>query len=1202
MNEPDATTTFSSAGDLVRQVESLWAQGQRPDPEALLKAAGVTSPLEAARVLAADQRHRWHAGERVCVEDYFARHPALADDPAAALLLVNGELLVREELGEAPSPDCYLARFPQCADGLRRQKSFRAAVAETGSTVIERGRDTGTAGPAEEVPLGTWEHYELLEEIGRGGMGVVYKARDRKLNRLVALKMIRAGSQADAEQVMRFLTEAEAVAQLQHANIVPIFEVGRCNGLPYFTLELIGGGSLAHKLRGGPLSAATAARLLEQLAQGIHAAHQRGIVHRDLKPDNVLLAEDGTPKITDFGLAKRVEVGDGLTVTGAIMGTPSYMAPEQALGKTKSKEVGPPADIYALGAILYEMLTGRPPFRAESTLDTLQQVLNQEPVPPTRLQPRVSRDLETICLKCLRKEPGQRYASALALSEDLQRFAAGKPILARPIGRLRRLARWARRAPLAAALLGAFLMALASGLTAAGVLWWRAEANLSEARRQYSRAEESARDARAAVEQMLSEVGEERLKNIPEMEPVRRALLEKAAVFYEKFLQERGDDPAVREEAARSYGRVGLINQQLGHLQESEAAYQQSIALKRQLVEGSPDEPRYRQSLAATYFSGLGHLYLHSQQYDKAEAPLRAGLEILESLTAEYPLVAEYQIDLADCYNNLASLYLEMRQLDRAEKAHRESLTMRDQLARTHPGDAGYQDKVAGSHNNLGLVYRDLGRFDEAETALHDALAIWNILVRNHPRTLSYQEALGLCHQNLGWLYLHYLSQPSKAARALQDSLKVRERLAREHPALIDYQGNLAQTYQALAMAYGRLGQPAKVEETHLKVLQIMENPPLEWPDVPKYRYQLANTYHSLAWHYQAAGKMDKAEQFYDKSLVLRRQLAEEHPRAVEYLRTLGQVHHERGMLYATLGQFPKSVTAYEEAIRVREKLVQTPPPNPSFNQDLAWSYNNLGGTFEALGQHVRAQEVWDKALAIRQKLVESYPKVPGYAVGLAASYRNKGDRLLDGGKAEEALDWYGRGIRVLEEVLRQESHHAEAKEFLCNGHWMRANAFRRLGRYDAALEDWDRAIALDSGRRRPELRLYRAMTLAMLNDHVRATAEANELAGTKAFSGERLYQLASVYGRCAQVLPRDTKLSVAEQTRLAEEYAVRALALLVRAREAGFFKDRAALARLHRNDDLDSLRQRADFQKLLAEVEKERPNEATGKKDAAAK
>jgi tetratricopeptide (TPR) repeat protein len=294
-------------------------------------------------------------------------------------------------------------------------------------------------------------------------------------------------------------------------------------------------------------------------------------------------------------------------------------------------------------------------------------------------------------------------------------------------------------------------------------------------------------------------------------------------------------------------------------------------------------------------------------------------------------------------------------------------------------------------------------------------------------------------------------------------------------------------------------------------------------------------------------------------------------------------------MLYHELAQFPKAVAAYQEAIRVREKLVQTPSANPFFERDLAWSYNNLGGSFEAQGQHVHAQEVWDKALDIWQKLVQTHPNVAEYTFGLADAYQNKGDRLVQSDKRQEALDWYRRKIHLLDEVLRQKSRHAEDKEVLRNGHWKRANAYRKLDQYDAALKDWDRAIELDAGPSRPELRLYRAMTLAMLNDHTRATAEAKELGGSKTFSGERLYLLACVYGRCTQIVSRDTKLSRTEQAKLAEEYAVSAVALLVRSREAGFFKKQAARDRMRRNPELDLLRPRADFQKWLAEVDKER-------------
>jgi serine/threonine-protein kinase len=311
----------------------------------------------------------------------------------------------------------------------------------------------GTAGEATGFPA--IPGYEIEAVLGHGGMGVVYQARQVRLQRPVALKMLLAGVHARPEERERFQREAEAVAALRHANIVPVYDVGEVDGRPYFTMELVEGGSLAQQIDGAPQPARPAAELVAALAGAIEAAHQRGIVHRDLKPSNILLTADGTPKVTDFGLARRLHDAPGLTLSGAALGTPSYMAPEQAGGRHGG--IGPATDVYALGAILYEMLTGRPPFRAETAAATTLQVLHEDPVAPARLNPRVPRDLETICLKCLQKDPAKRYPTAEALAADLGRYLRGEPIAARPVGPLERLARWARRRPAVAGLSVALL-------------------------------------------------------------------------------------------------------------------------------------------------------------------------------------------------------------------------------------------------------------------------------------------------------------------------------------------------------------------------------------------------------------------------------------------------------------------------------------------------------------------------------------------------------------------------------------------------------------------------------------------------------------------------------------------------------------------------------------------------------------------------
>jgi WD40 repeat protein/tRNA A-37 threonylcarbamoyl transferase component Bud32 len=362
------------------------------------------------------------------------------------------------------------------------------------TATLQPAADTGRPASDEAANLALVQipGYEIIEELGRGGMGVVYKARQIKANRLVALKMILSGAHASADDVKRFQVEAESVARLNHPNIVQVHDVGEHEGRPFFSLEYCGGGSLEKKLRENPLPPMEAAGIVELLARAMEAAHKERIIHRDLKPANVLLLDDRTPKITDFGLAKKLD-DVGQTQSGAVMGTPSYMAPEQAAGK--AGHAGPLADVYALGAILYDCLTGRPPFRAPTAVDTILQVIHDDPVPISRLTPKTPRDLETICLKCLQKEPGKRYPSALALAEDLRRYLDGKPISARPVGRLERGWRWCKRNPVVAALSALVVLLMTGGFALVTWLWLDAVNARNEADRRALEAEVAKKSA-----------------------------------------------------------------------------------------------------------------------------------------------------------------------------------------------------------------------------------------------------------------------------------------------------------------------------------------------------------------------------------------------------------------------------------------------------------------------------------------------------------------------------------------------------------------------------------------------------------------------------------------------------------------------------------------------------------------------------------
>ncbi|MBI1831028.1 MAG: serine/threonine protein kinase [Planctomycetes bacterium] len=482
-------STYASVNETARQhFEAAWRDGKSARIEEHLPSPDDPRYLATLEELVhIELEMKWkaqHADDATAVatiavprvEEYLVRFPRL-NEPIIVLRLLKQEYRVRHLYGDQPAASEYRDRFPQ---------------------IVIDGREVETRMPKRTSDaLPQLDGYEVLEELGHGGMGVVYKARQIGLDRIVALKMIRAGASANEEDRVRFQVEAEASAQLRHPNIVQIYEVGDKDGLPFFSLEFVEGGSLDRALSGNPQEPRDAATLIETLARAMHYAHEQGVIHRDLKPANVLLQiadrimqnestpqsaignlQSAIPKITDFGLAKRLEADSKQTQTGAVLGTPSYMAPEQATAK---KDIGPAADIYALGAILYEMLTGRPPFRGPSAWDTLNQVVHDEPVPPSQLQPTVPRDLETICLKCLEKAPANRYASAQALADDLERWLSGEAIQARPTGTLERTLKWVRRQPVVAGLLLAIVLVALAGFS--GVLWKYRDAELQRATR-----------------------------------------------------------------------------------------------------------------------------------------------------------------------------------------------------------------------------------------------------------------------------------------------------------------------------------------------------------------------------------------------------------------------------------------------------------------------------------------------------------------------------------------------------------------------------------------------------------------------------------------------------------------------------------------------------------------------------------------------
>jgi serine/threonine protein kinase/tetratricopeptide (TPR) repeat protein len=666
--------------------------------------------------------------------------------------------------------------------------------------------------------------YEIVGELGRGGMGVVYRARQTGLNRLVALKTVLHGAQAGSERRARFRVEAEAAARLQHPNIAQIYEIGEYGGEPYFSLEYVDGPSLAHRLDGTPLPARAAARLVEKLARAMQYAHERGVVHRDLKPANILLQrtedrgqrtdEEGSgaiasvrwplasvlcPKITDFGLAKILaEDGPDRTRTGLVLGTPSYMAPEQAAGTPR--DVGPACDVYALGAILYELLTGRPPFKGATTLETVRQVVAEEPVPLTHLQRSVPRDLETVCLKCLEKEPRKRYATAGGLADDLRRFLNNEPIHARPVGRVERLVRWCRRNPRVAGLLVALLLVLAVGF--AGVTWqWR------RARAERDEAEASYQLTRRVVADYFETLGRDPQLEDPGALPLRKEMLQTALTHFQYLLQDRGDDADLQAGLATGYYRLGEITVLTGAPEEAIEPYRQAIAVQEELAGRHPDATRFRRDLARSY-SGVGTVHRMLRQWPESHEAIEESLRIRKELAANDPGDPALRRELAHSFQALGFLHHAEDKHAEGLRLMKDALALREELARQAPGDPAYQSDLAGGLNDTGLVLEDLNRHPEALDLFRRAIHIQQPVFTGARQAVRHRHLLSVLHFNMARV-LGKMGRADEAAEAAQQCRKLNP----ENPEYLCYAARgLAMAANAVGRGKAKLSSEEQVE------------------------------------------------------------------------------------------------------------------------------------------------------------------------------------------------------------------------------------------------------------------------------------------------------------------------------------------------------------------------------------------------------
>ncbi|MCA9247907.1 MAG: protein kinase [Planctomycetales bacterium] len=854
------------------------------------------------------------------------------------------------ENGHEPDPESLIAEHPDLAERLRTSiESLRLMYrAACGFEPVEDPSSSESFVPKQ---LGD---FEIFGEIGRGGMGVVYEARQISLDRRVALKVLPFAAMLDSRQIARFTNEARAAAQLHHPHIVPVYAVGCERGVHFYAMQFVDGQPLdaaieeldrARRPEATRDSAATAvaestqdgrgqktwpglstaigrrdthfrqaAALMAQAADALQHAHEFGVIHRDIKPSNLLLDREGKIWVTDFGLA-RCQRQDNLTATGDLLGTFRYMSPEQAAGNTAYLDER--TDVYGLGITLYELLTLHPAFPGQQSQDLLARIAHDEPRPLRQINPSIPYDLETIVLKAVSKSREDRYMSAQEMADDLRCYLDGKPTVARRPSALVRLSKWARRHQ-AAMTVTALVMAVAlAGLTVAMVLIAREKSRtdeaLAESRRNLRTAEENRlqaekyfRQARDAVDR-LGLGHAQQLASMPGAEPLRQSLLRATLGYYEDFLGQAEHDDALQTDTAITHFKVAGITEQIGEARAAIVSYERARALFTELASRTPEDREHRRRLAL-------------------------------------------------CENNLGLLRNRMGNSEAAIANLQKAVKLHSLLLKDSPDNADTSNELALAYGNLALVYGQSGDLARAETAYDAAITLQESLLEHSPASHDVRAALATSYNNLS--YSLAVAAPNRAEQYARKALRLQQDLATSFPNSLDHLANQALSLNNLGSLAMRLQRHADARNSYEQALQIQRQLCRKAPAVHRFRADLAIATNNLAQICSKLGDAPAARTAFDEAQQVLEELLADYPQELEYQSSLAGVHNNRAMVLEQDGDLDGAIAAYRVAIQLQGAAHEAAPTMSTFRDFLNKHYVNCGRVLRSAGRFNEALEI----------------------------------------------------------------------------------------------------------------------------------------------------------------------------------------------------------------------------------------------------